>query len=68
MSHYLDTGDGPKPLTVAAGNVRENDAQGAYRKYLDHRPDCVQCQASLFICETAKGLWDAYREARARAC
>lgn len=65
--HWLDTGDGPKALTEAAGNVRENDAQAAYREYLDHRPGCAQCQQSTFICDTAKELWDAYRAARARA-
>lgn len=66
--HYLDTGDGPKALTEAAGNVRENDAQAAYRTYLDHRPDCQQCQTSLFICDAAKTLWAAYLAARALAC
>lgn len=66
--HYLDTGDGPKPLTVAAVAVQENSTQAAYRAYLDHRPGCPQCQQSTFICDEAKTLWDAYREARARAC
>lgn len=65
--HWLDTGNGPAPLEVAAGNVRENSAQGAYRTYLDHRPDCAQCQQSTFICDTAKTLWDAYKDARALA-
>lgn len=68
MSHYLDTGDGPKALTVAAVTVQENGTQAAYRAYLDHRPDCPQCQQSTFICDAAKELWDAYKEARGRAC
>lgn len=64
--HWLDTGDGPKSLTDAVVNVRENGAQAAYRTYLDHRPECPQCQQSTFICDTAKGLWSAYVEARKR--
>lgn len=63
--HYLDTGDGPQPITATAGRALEGAAQTAYRAYLDHRPDCPQCQVSLFICADAEALWKVYKEARA---
>lgn len=63
--HHLDTGDGPTPLSVVSGNALESKGQTAYRAYLDHRPTCEQCQTSLFICDAAKVLWEAYKEARA---
>lgn len=59
--HWLDTGDGLQSLTAVSGRAVERAALTAYRKYLDHRPTCVQCQTSLFICDTAKTLWEAYR-------
>jgi len=65
--HHFDTGDGPQPLTGEAVNAQANDAQGAYREYLSHRPGCAQCRQSTFICDTAKTLWDAYTQARRHA-
>lgn len=62
--HYLDTGAGPTPLTVASGQIVEAAGQAAYRAYLDHRPDCAACAESPFQCERASELWEAYREAR----
>jgi len=59
--HYLDTGDGPRSITALTGRAVEGAALAAYRAYLNHRPTCVQCQTSLFICDDAKDLWDAYR-------
>lgn len=62
--HYLDTGDGPQPITATAGRALEGAAQAAYRAYLDHRPGCPQCSVSLFICADAEALWEAYKEVR----
>jgi hypothetical protein len=62
--HYLDVGDGPKPISALSGNAFEGAAQTAYRAYLDHRPGCPQCRQSTFICDTAGDLWQAYKDAR----
>lgn len=62
--HYLDTGDGPQPITATAGRALEGAAQTAYRAYLDHRPGCAQCSVSLFICPEAEELWEAYKAVR----
>ena len=59
-----DTGDGPKPITVVSGIIREGKAQAAYRVYLDHARDCEDCPRSPFQCEQAAALWQAYLEVR----
>lgn len=65
-AHFLDTGDGPKPLTLASGAVLESKVQLAYRAYIEHRPGCEQCRAGDTLqCKAADALWDAYREVRA---
>ena len=64
-AHHFDVGDGPQRVSVITGYALEGAAQTAYRAYLDHRPDCAQCQTSLFICEDAKVLWQAYKDASA---
>jgi hypothetical protein len=62
--HYLDTGDGPQPITAGLGRALEGAAQTAYRAYLDHRPGCQQCAQSTLQCAQAEELWEAYRTAR----
>ena len=63
--HHLDTGAGPKPLTLASGAVLESKVQAAYRAYIEHRPGCGPCQSGDTLqCAAADALWDAYREAR----
>lgn len=61
--HWLDTGDGPVPLTASMGMALESRERVAYRAYLDHRPRCKQCQNSLHICPAATSLWEAYKAA-----
>lgn len=64
--HHLDTGDGPQPLTLAAGNAYEGVAQAAYRAYIEHRPACDDCrEGSAFQCADAAELWNAYKALRA---
>lgn len=64
--HHLDTGEGPKPIALAAGIAVENKSQTAYRAYLEHRPGCEQCQSGDTLqCAAADALWEAYRLARA---
>lgn len=61
--HYLDSGSGPMPIAAVSGRALQGAVQTAYRAYLDHRPGCVQCRTSPFICSTAADLWDAFRAA-----
>ncbi|MFI0900487.1 hypothetical protein [Streptomyces sp. NPDC020983] len=63
---WLDTGNGPKPLMVAAGHIAQNGERTAYQAYLDHRPGCADCASieSALECPEAARLWDAYRAAR----
>jgi hypothetical protein len=65
--HYRDTGNGPKPIGHLVGNALEGAAQTAYRAYLNHRPDCPQCQQTTFICDAATALWETYMDARKSA-
>lgn len=62
--HYLDTGDGPKPLTILTGNALESPVSTAWRAYLDHRPHCADCMESTYRCATANALWAAYTDTR----
>jgi hypothetical protein len=62
--HYYDGGSGPQPITAGLGRALEGAAQAAYRRYLDHRPGCQQCQRSTLQCDEAERLWEAYRTAR----
>jgi hypothetical protein len=62
--HWLETGDGPKPLVVVSGNALVGKAHTAYRAYLDHMRECPDCPDSSFQCDAAADLWRAYREAR----
>lgn len=65
-AHYLDVGDGPKRITLAAGAAAESKIQQAYRAYIEHRPGCQECRTGDTLqCKAADKLWDAYREARA---
>jgi hypothetical protein len=62
--HWYDTAAEPQPLSVASSMLLEDKAKVAYRAYLDHRPGCARCQQSLFICQEAKGLWEAFKAAK----
>ena len=60
----LDGGDGPKPLAMVSGIMREGQAQAAYRVYVSHARDCEDCRKAAFQCDKAAALWRAYRELR----
>lgn len=62
--HWFDTGDGPRPISVTSALVQEGRVQAMYQAYLDHRPGCAQCQQSVFICDAAAELWEAYKTTR----
>lgn len=62
--HWLDTGDGPQRLAVAAGHLAENQERAAWQAYLDHALDCEDCPKSTFQCDVAKELYEAYRAHR----
>jgi hypothetical protein len=62
--HWLDTGDGPRPLRVVSGAALEGRAQAAYRAYVDHAQGCDECPKSSFQCDEAAALWQVYREVR----
>lgn len=63
--HWLDTGDGPMPLTGAAARVFEGAALEAYRAYLGHAQSCDECKRRLLNCDAGKALWQAYRDTSA---
>ena len=63
--HYLDTGDGPMPLTGATARAIEGAARKAYRLYTDHSLACDECKRRLWNCDTGKLLWQAYRDTTA---
>lgn len=63
--HYLDTGTGPRPLTLAAQQAADGAEREAYREYIEHRPGCQACDEAAFQCEDAAALWQAYRDVRA---
>jgi len=62
--HYLDTGNGPRPLAVTTARMADGAVQIAYQAYMDHRPGCSQCEHHALVCGTARELWDAYIAAR----
>ncbi len=64
--HWLDTGDGPKPLTAITGGsaLLESAQMLAYQAYLNHAKDCDLCPAHASQCDRAAALWQAYRQAR----
>lgn len=64
--HWLDTGDGPRRLTTAAGHMAEAQERAAWQAYLDHALVCEDCPKSAFQCDVAKELYGAYREFRPR--
>lgn len=62
--HYLDTGEGPQRLAVAATHMAENQERAAWQAYLNHATGCEDCPQSTFQCDTAKELYEAYRALR----
>jgi hypothetical protein len=62
--HYRDTGDGPTPIGVLAGNALESRGRTAYRAYVDHSQSCDECAVRLQNCDEGKALWTAYTDAR----
>jgi hypothetical protein len=63
--HYLDTGQGPRPLTVVGGSGLLDEPQMvAYQTYLGHAKTCTECPQSAFQCAEAGRLYEAYRQVR----
>lgn len=65
--HYLDTGEGPRPLTGLSGGAAllESEQRRAYQAYLNHGTgDCPDCPQSTFQCDEAARLYAVYKAVR----
>lgn len=56
------SGPGYMQRVVSSGmNVK---IEQAYNRWIDHAMNCPHCWSDEIGCETAQGIWKAYREAR----
>jgi len=60
---WLDTGSGPGVMVPVRRAVADMRVRQTYAAWLGHATGCPVCRASR-ECETAAGLWSAYRAVR----